>query len=345
MFSEERLALYAAAGLVPANGTIVEVGTWRGASSLLMRQAAPSTCRFFAVDPAPQPEATELLAAHNVTLFRGTSHQCVEQFHENIDLLLIDGDHSFYWGREDIMALAPRLNPGALVIFHDSKCLDHWGIRLVVEALFRQGALSHPEMNMTGLTVGRFVPAAGLPGVDIYAHVARDHLSIPANLEVWGGKGKIFFWDLASTILSLPQRLDNIRFVGKGLRGWLVKTLCDLPGELFLDSDQVKDPSLQYIVASHYWTEIFHKLTVWGNIPGYQLKELTDFAVSRILYEDILQKGTRLYRLSRDDFQREFFNRLFSDMPGHELFALHRNGMLVSFICGLYRRSAAYDFD
>lgn len=345
MYSEERLTLYAAAGLTPAHGTIVEVGTWRGASSVLMRQAADPTCRFYAVDPAPQPEAAEILAAHNVTLFQGTSRQFAEQLQGDIDLLLIDGDHSFHWGREDITALAPRLKPNAIVLFHDSKCLEHWGIRLVVEALFRQGTLRHPDLHMTGLTLGRFDAAAGLPDVDTYVQAARDHLSIPANLDVWGGNGKELFWGLAGTVLSLPRQLDNVRIIGKGLRGWIIKTLFDLPGTLFIDSDQATDPSLHYIVASHYWSEVHHKLTVWGNIPAYQVKELTDFTVSRMLYEDLLHKGGRVSRLARDDFQREFLDRLFSDMPGHELFALHQNGMLVSFISGLYRGGGSYSFD
>ncbi|WP_029461116.1 class I SAM-dependent methyltransferase [Solidesulfovibrio alcoholivorans] len=340
---EERLALHAAAAAVPAGGIIVEVGTYNGMSALLMRRAAPPTCRVHAVDPFPQPGAVQRLSDHGVTLFQGTSRQFAAQFQEGIDLLLIDGDHSFHWVREDFMALAPLLRPGAVVAFHDAGVLPFWGIRLLVDVLELQGTMTRPAVYIGQLALGRFDPAAGLPTVDVYVRVARDHLAVPTDFGLWKTPADHVFEEYEYTALSLPHRLKDVRFIGRGLRGWLIKTLLDLPGEMFIDSGQARDPAMNYLVVSAYWTEIYRCLTQERGIPGHQLRAVTEFTVSRLLYADISGDRQGMCRLARDAFQREFLQALFAKMPGHELLALHHSGMLVSFFSGLFR-GFSYDF-
>ncbi len=340
---EERLALHAAAAAVPADGVIVEIGTYNGMSALLMRQAAPPTCRIHAVDPFPQPGAVQRLGDHGVTFFQGTSRQFAARFQEGVDLLLIDGDHSFHWAREDFTALAPLLRPGAVVAFHDAGITPFWGIRLLVDALELQGALARPAVYIGQLALGRFDPAAGLPPVDAFVRVARDHLAVPTDFGLWKTPPDRVFEEYVYSALSVPRPLDGVRFIGRGLRGWLIKTLLDLPAAMFIDSSQARDPAMNYLVVSAYWAEIHRSLTQDRGIPAHRLRAVTEYTLSRLLYADISGDRQGLCRLARDAFQREFLLALFATMPGHELFALHQSGMLVSFLSGLFR-GFSYDF-
>jgi predicted O-methyltransferase YrrM len=54
-----------------------------------------------------------------VTPLRGYSREIASQFTEQIDLLFIDGDHSYHGCLFDIQAWSPHLVRGATIIFHD----------------------------------------------------------------------------------------------------------------------------------------------------------------------------------------------------------------------------------
>ena len=55
-----------------------------------------------------------------VQLMRIFSPVAVKHWKEPVDLLLLDGSHTFENVKADFMGFLPFLNPGALVLFHDS---------------------------------------------------------------------------------------------------------------------------------------------------------------------------------------------------------------------------------
>ncbi len=77
---------------------------------------------------------------------RGYSKEIANQFIDQIDLLFIDGDHSYDGCLTDIQAWSPHLVRGATIIFHDYSWAD--GVRRAIEEMIvpnqlMRGAIVH----------------------------------------------------------------------------------------------------------------------------------------------------------------------------------------------------------
>ena len=66
---------------------------------------------------------------------RGKSVKIAKEFNKRIDLLFIDGDHSYETVRADVEAWFPKLEDGAIVIFHDYGWAE--GVQQVVEEMVK----------------------------------------------------------------------------------------------------------------------------------------------------------------------------------------------------------------
>ena len=55
-----------------------------------------------------------------ITAVRGRSEDVAKDFKESIDLLFIDGDHSYEICRKDASLWIPLMRNGGTVIFHDT---------------------------------------------------------------------------------------------------------------------------------------------------------------------------------------------------------------------------------
>lgn len=62
---------------------------------------------------------------------KGTSHEIAKKFDKKVDFLFIDGDHSYEGVKLDVDDWFPKLNNGAIVIFHDIGWAE--GVQRVVE--------------------------------------------------------------------------------------------------------------------------------------------------------------------------------------------------------------------
>ena len=134
----ECLALFAACPT--ATGEILEIGSHRGRSTIVLARAAALTGQphVVAVDPfvLDGPEGAErsggaspralleanLIAAgvdHQVELHEAFSQEVGKTWDRPIRLLWIDGDHTYSGARADLETFLPFLADGAVVAFHD----------------------------------------------------------------------------------------------------------------------------------------------------------------------------------------------------------------------------------
>ena len=115
---------------------VVEIGTWKGRSTIALATGLAGRGRVFAVDPhlvvptiphmstdrVPELRANLDAAgvADRVELVRERSHDARARFeNESIDLLFIDGNHKYEFVLQDIVDWTPTLRPGAVVGFND----------------------------------------------------------------------------------------------------------------------------------------------------------------------------------------------------------------------------------
>ena len=140
--------LWDAASKVPEGGRIVEIGSHRGKSTLVLALAAPRAI-VVAVDPFDDPRwgggadsrpifLGNLAGANveNVELRAALSTELRPTWDDPIDLLFIDGAHDFATVQDDL-EWVEHLRPGAEVLVHDS--FSSIGVtRAVYERLLRR---------------------------------------------------------------------------------------------------------------------------------------------------------------------------------------------------------------
>jgi len=134
---EERCLQWSVAQ-VPAGGTIVEVGSYHGKSAVNLAYAARRIgkgARVFCVDTWMNTTIEHALntdvyerflnntAAYRdvITTLRGRSAEVGREWTRGpVDVLFIDGDHSYAGVTADIEAWVPHVRRGGLILFHDS---------------------------------------------------------------------------------------------------------------------------------------------------------------------------------------------------------------------------------
>jgi hypothetical protein len=162
----EQSLLYDLACQVPAEGTIVELGSWMGRSTILLAAGSLSKPRatVYAVDlfanvgvtsnlyqpfldaedPDYLPRFEENIRGAGVDSIvvpiRGETTEAAARWDgPPIDLLFIDADHSFEGVRRDFLAWAPHCRVGARCAFHDYFSMTSPGVRQFVDGLIAAG--------------------------------------------------------------------------------------------------------------------------------------------------------------------------------------------------------------
>ena len=158
MAENELRFLATLAACIPVEGFIVEIGSFKGKSTV----ALATVCDRYGLDPVvaidphaglsylgpdmPQQTQTfdEFLASlkgagveNRVEFHRALSQDVANHWNRPIRLLWIDGDHSYKGCREDFDLFSPHLQNGAVVAFHDALNAFDGPIRVFVEEILR----------------------------------------------------------------------------------------------------------------------------------------------------------------------------------------------------------------
>jgi SAM-dependent methyltransferase len=135
--------LDAAARRVPAGGRIVEIGSFRGRSTIVLARAAGETVEVVAIDPhmgsdrGPQEiEADAGRGDADFALFhanlrrhgvdervrhvRALSQAALDDVDGPVDVLWVDGAHRYGPALEDLVRWGARVRPGGAMLVHDA---------------------------------------------------------------------------------------------------------------------------------------------------------------------------------------------------------------------------------
>jgi predicted O-methyltransferase YrrM len=138
---QEGRLLYDLARRAPADGCIVEIGSWKGRSTVWLASGSRSGrgARVVAVDPHRESllhqdgEDTELAlrttldsagVSDRVEVVVATSREAAEGWARPISLLWIDGDHRYESVREDFLLWEKHVVDGGIVALHDTLYWD-----------------------------------------------------------------------------------------------------------------------------------------------------------------------------------------------------------------------------
>jgi hypothetical protein len=207
--------LYAAAAACPPRGSIVEIGSFRGRSTIVLASAAPAGATITAIDPhagndrGPQEiegfdaEASADYARFHANLdaagvdarvrhLRAFSQDVLDQV-ATADVVYVDGAHRYAPARDDIAGFGARVPAGGTLLIHDA--FSSLGVTLAIVRLLVLGR----RFRYVGRTASLVEYRADLrPGVrSRTANAARQlaqlpwfarNLTLKAFLAAGGGK-------------------------------------------------------------------------------------------------------------------------------------------------------------
>jgi predicted O-methyltransferase YrrM len=195
---EEAETLYDAAKACRGRGVIVEIGSYRGRSTVCLGlgSRAGAGVPVYAISIHEKKHFNRF--THNiesagvdklVTPVAGRSQDIAPDFEHPIELLFIDGRHGYEEVREDFEDWAPKLIDGGWLAMHDTTWIQ--GPRRVADSLvLRSRRFRH----------ARFVPGSLVIAEKVPANTARDRLRSRSVLAVKTA------YTAAGTLFKPPRR-------------------------------------------------------------------------------------------------------------------------------------------
>lgn len=176
----ERLWERAAALEAPAR--VVEIGSYRGRSAIVLALAAPPAGEVIAIDPHAgndrgprQLEGTATQGERDNAAFRANleragvanrvrhvrlpSQEALAEVQDEVDLLYVDGAHRYGPARDDLSRWGARVRSGGTMLVHDA--FSSVGVTLAIVRLLAFGREFRYEGRTGSLAEYTLVPVAG----------------------------------------------------------------------------------------------------------------------------------------------------------------------------------------
>lgn len=187
-----------AVALTPARGRIVEIGSFKGRSTVGIASIAKryDLGKVVAIDPHNAPSATDPDLRGAASSFydllenlRRTdtldaveprvmlSSEAAGDWREPIRFLWIDGDHTYEGALADLQLFRPHLAPGAVVAMHDVLGTHYGSLRVFVEQVLGNDAFG-PAGYCGSIGWAQYRPQSGSR---LKYRLMRELLAIPAR--------------------------------------------------------------------------------------------------------------------------------------------------------------------
>jgi MMP 1-O-methyltransferase len=186
---EEGEALYELARSCNGSGVIVEIGSWKGKSTVCLGlgSQAGNSVPVYAVDPHADYRfgdfKTNVERAGLADLVRpiaSLSQTAADDFDQAIELLFVDGSHEYDLVLEDFEKWVPKVVDGGWVAFHDTTWTK--GPRKVVgQGIYRSRRFRDARFVVGSTTVARKVARNSL------ADRARNRYVLGVKTAFWAG--------------------------------------------------------------------------------------------------------------------------------------------------------------
>jgi hypothetical protein len=111
--------------LVFPGASIFLIDPWKPDSSYLTPEAAPISYNAKDYEDAYSLVQSQFQNDPNTIIFRQTSAKAAELVPDGLDLVFIDGDHSYESVKQDIALWEPKVRPGGIIAGHDY-CYQHF---------------------------------------------------------------------------------------------------------------------------------------------------------------------------------------------------------------------------
>ena len=146
------------AARVPSRGLALEVGSYKGKSSAHLAAGLSADATLACVDTwfndaMPYDAQTDVLPEflknvnkyrEKIQIYRSSSREAAKTWQHPIDLLFIDGDHSYEGCKSDLESWITFVKPGGCIAFHDS---SEPGVSRAISELFPK-RLRQSELNV-----------------------------------------------------------------------------------------------------------------------------------------------------------------------------------------------------
>jgi len=312
LWIEEEERLWELSSSFSCETTIVEIGTGQGGSAFIFGTAAGTRgAKIYTHDVAPAQETFTNLKGLPVTIRAMTSAQGEALWSEGpVDVLFLDGGHSFLDVHTDFSLWRNHLRPGALVLFHDYDPVErggvpHLGVRLFCDTMLRLGKLED-TLHDGRLLIGRVrQPDTACPEPEDFA----------VTWTRWGDKLRNILAAKRPGLMGGKLPTGIAEFVQKMLGASPVADRLTFAGDLLLIMDRPYTESTQVLLDTGLPTEYVDDWTLCYLVQE-SLESNRDLLLQMVSNRDVLFKYNELNDMMASAMGRNYsIDAVFSDAP------------------------------